>query len=148
MQIETPDWLACLAYAYCFYKTANNAQPEQCLPATGAPPLPSIPSFLVSLYCCCTNGMAAWHRCAMFHSAAAQPRRLKVPRKVDYAISISICGLIFNIQLSCVCVCVERSRWCKHRFITPIKMDSHQTVRRMRHISIAIAVVLANTNEI
>lgn len=70
-----------------------------------AHPLPPLPSFLVSLYCCCTNGMAAWHRCAMFHSAAAQPRRLKVPRKVDYAISISICGLIFNIQLSCVCVC-------------------------------------------
>lgn len=36
------------------------------------------------------------------HSVAAesQPQRFKAPCEVDYAISISICGLIFNIQLS------------------------------------------------
>lgn len=45
--------LACLAYAYCFYKTANNAQVVQCLP--GQPSTSLFPPCL--LYFSYRNGL-------------------------------------------------------------------------------------------
>lgn len=73
--------LACLAYAYCFYKTSCSTAPAQMEWQLGTVAQRSI---------------QAAHSVA----AEAQPQRFKAPCEVDYAISISICGLIFNIQLS------------------------------------------------
>lgn len=120
MQIETPDWLACLAYAYCFYKTANNAQPEQCLPDTGVPPPPTpLLSRLALLLLYKWNGSLAPLRNVPFSSSSASTLEGAPQSRLRNQHQHLWVNIQYSVEL---CVCVERSRWCKHRFITPIKI--------------------------
>lgn len=135
--------LACLAYAYCFYKTANNVQVEQCLPPTTPTPLSSRSTAPAQMEW--QLGTVAQCSIQAAHSAA-QPQCLKPPCEVDYAINISICGLIFNTLLSWVwkgqggtsTVLLRQSKW--------IVITLCDGVRGV--CVIYLLPVLANTNEI
>lgn len=164
---------ACVAYAYCFYKTANNAQVCKC---SASLPLPSLAA-LVPLGCsCCTNGLAAKQRCAMFLSSKQliqqqhqlSPslglgldylRRFKALYEVDYAIIIGICGLIYSIY-----VWVDRKgqggnttpiSWCLSKWIVIIhSVTAHAAyasyidcLHVWECVNLCVCV-LANTSEI
>lgn len=99
--------LACLAYAYCFYKTANNAQVVQCLPGLPSTSLP--PPYL--LYSSYTNGL----RNVPFKQAASVSAStiygFKTLCQVDYAIIDGICGLKYSIYVRVGGRVRKRSRW-------------------------------------